>query len=445
MSPTPQRFQERHSFPSAYAPTGLIACHECDQVHQLPATIPEAKALCRRCGGLLFRTVRNARARALALNLSAMLLLIMVNSLPFLSLKLSGRLEETLLLSGAWALVEDGQWELGLVVALTSAIFPFLTISAWLYMLVPLNLGYRPPGLGWVFRWTNRLTPWSLIGVFMLGVLVAIVKLADLAEVVPGVGLFAFVILLIVISAARIHQDASVIWPLQGPELPLDNNQATASDLNLRHCHDCGLLVAASEHQCPRCGSHLHDRKPNSLHRTWALMLAAVVLYVPANAYPVMTVIQFGSGEPSTILGGVIYLIHHNMISLALLVLFASVVVPLAKLVVLAYLLISIRRGSTWRPRDRTKLYRVTELIGSWSMVDIYIVAILSGLVKLDALATIEPGIGASFFAAVVILTMFAAHSFDPRLIWDHSGRPIKPSRHGATETPEPRQATKTL
>jgi len=167
----------------------------------------------------------------------------------------------------------------------------------------------------------------------------------------------------------------------------------------------------------------VHARKPNSTARTWALLCATAVLFIPANVYPVMTVIRFGTGEPSTILEGVVHLIDAGMIPLALLVLFASIVVPVLKLIVLTFLLITVRRGSSWRPQDRTRLYRVAEVVGAWSMVDIYLVAILTALVNLDALATIRPGIGATFFAAVVLLTMFAAHSFDPRLIWDNNGK----------------------
>lgn len=134
-----------------------------------------------------------------------------------------------------------------------------------------------------------------------------------------------------------------------------------------------------------------------------------------------MTVIRFGQGEPSTIISGVLHLIEGGMWGLAMIVFVASVVIPVMKLIVLAFLLVSVQRGSKWRPKDRTVLYRITETVGAWSMVDIFLVGILSALVSLDVLSTIRPGIGASFFAGVVVVTMFAAHSFDPRLIWDNA------------------------
>ena len=199
----------------------------------------------------------------------------------------------------------------------------------------------------------------------------------------------------------------------------------TAARASLLNCHSCHLLSQArrlppgGHAVCPRCGASLHLRKPNSISRTWALIWAAIILYIPANVYPVMTVISFGKGSPDTILSGVKALAEHGMWPLALLVFFASITVPMAKLTGMIYLLLSVQRKSHWRPKDRTVLYRVTEVIGRWSMIDIFMISILVALVKLQAIATIEPGPGVICFAAVVVITMFAARSFDPRLIWD--------------------------
>lgn len=199
----------------------------------------------------------------------------------------------------------------------------------------------------------------------------------------------------------------------------------TAADMNLLSCHTCHLLCrepsTAGRHglHCPRCGAVLHRRKPNSLARTWALVLAAFVFYIPANLLPITTVTSLGAVQSDTIMSGVIYFIHSGMWPIALVIFVASVAVPLLKLLILTFLLISVQRRSTWRPKDRTQLYRITEAVGRWSMVDIYVVTILVALVNLGALATIEAGPGAAFFAAVVVITMIAAMSFDPRLIWD--------------------------
>lgn len=201
----------------------------------------------------------------------------------------------------------------------------------------------------------------------------------------------------------------------------------TAREISCATCHACGLLSrlphAHGGASCGRCGAELHVRKRESLQRTWAFVIAAALCYVPANAFPVMTVTSLGKPQSDTILSGVIYLLHHGMWPLALVVFVASVFVPLMKVVILVFLLVSVHRRSPSRPRQRTQLYRMTEAIGRWSMVDIYVVTILVALVKLGNLATVEARPGAVFFGAVVVLTILAAESFDPRLIWDASGR----------------------
>jgi paraquat-inducible protein A len=199
----------------------------------------------------------------------------------------------------------------------------------------------------------------------------------------------------------------------------------TARNASQISCHSCHLLcrinfsIIGKSLVCPRCGSTLHQRKPNSLKRTWALVLAAIIFYIPANLLPATVVISFGKAQADTIMSGVIYFIASGMWPIALVIFVASILVPILKLTILTFLLISVQRKSAWRPKDRTRLYRLTEMVGRWSMVDIYVVTILVALVNLGNLATIKAGPGAGFFAAVVVITMFAAMSFDPRLIWD--------------------------
>jgi paraquat-inducible protein A len=203
----------------------------------------------------------------------------------------------------------------------------------------------------------------------------------------------------------------------------MNQGLTTARKAGLISCHSCHLLCQSAKRSaeaiCPRCGASLHDRKPNSIARTWALVLAAFIFYIPANVLPITTVISLGKAQSDTIMSGVIYFIHTGMWPIALIIFLASVAVPLLKLLILIFLLISVQRGSSWRQQDRTRLYRITEIIGRWSMVDIFVVTILVALVHLGGLATIHAGPGAIFFGAVVVITIFAAMSFDPRLIWD--------------------------
>ncbi len=199
----------------------------------------------------------------------------------------------------------------------------------------------------------------------------------------------------------------------------------TARNSSQISCHSCHLLCRIPLPQkggtlvCPRCGSTLHQRKPNSIRRTWALVLAALIFYIPANLLPVTVAISFSKTQADTIMSGVIYFIATGMWPIAVVIFVASIMVPVLKLIILAFLLITVQRKSKWRPKDRTRLYRLTEIVGRWSMLDIFVLTILVALVNLGPLATINAGPGAVFFAAVVVITMFAAMSFDPRLIWD--------------------------
>ena len=203
----------------------------------------------------------------------------------------------------------------------------------------------------------------------------------------------------------------------------MSESAVTARQLGMVNCHDCSLLVEAEQvavlPRCPRCGAHLHLRKSNSLARTWALVWAAIIFIVPANILPMTVTTTLGAKQADTIMSGVIYFMQSGSWEIAAVIFIASVFVPFVKLCILIFLLLSVRFRTSWRPKDRTVLYRLTELVGRWSMVDIYVVTILVALVKLGAIAAIEAGPAAVYFAAVVVTTMFAAESFDPRLIWD--------------------------
>ena len=204
----------------------------------------------------------------------------------------------------------------------------------------------------------------------------------------------------------------------------MKRSSATARSMGLLNCHVCGKLTprgmrSRAPEQCPRCDAPLHTRKPDSLNRATALALAALILYVPANVLPVMSVVMFGKGAPSTIFGGIVEFVESGDYPLAALIFFASIAVPVLKLFCLGLLIVSVRFRWRWGPRDRTVLYRVVEQIGRWSMIDIFVISILVALVKLGNIATIEPGLGATAFASVVVVTIFAAGNFDPRLIWD--------------------------
>jgi paraquat-inducible protein A len=199
----------------------------------------------------------------------------------------------------------------------------------------------------------------------------------------------------------------------------------SAKSMGMVSCHDCHLLshwpkLSGSQVVCcPRCGSELHQRKPNSLARTWALLFAAIIFYIPANLLPMTVTSALGSVQADTIMSGVIYFLHHGSWEIGLVIFIASIFVPFMKFMILIYLLLSVQFKSIKQPKSRTRLYQLTEAVGRWSMLDVYVVSILIALVKLGALVEIAAGPAVLYFAFVVVLTMLAAESFDPRLIWD--------------------------
>ena len=197
---------------------------------------------------------------------------------------------------------------------------------------------------------------------------------------------------------------------------------ATALSRNLFVCEVCGQLNRGIEGHChcARCNANLHGRTPNSLRRAWAFLIAAVILYIPANILPILhTGNLFGGTRTDTIMSGVAHLWETGSAGLAIIVFVASIVIPFAKILSLGFLLVTTQRRSQWNPLLRTKLYRATHWIGRWSMTDIYVGATLVALVHLGPFANIEPGDGAIAFGAVVVLTMLATLSFDPRVMWD--------------------------
>jgi len=200
-------------------------------------------------------------------------------------------------------------------------------------------------------------------------------------------------------------------------------NVLGAAHAGLVSCAGCGLLSrpasAAHVGDCPRCGERLDWRRAHAVQRTWAFLIAAAILYVPANVLPVLTTHTLVSSQPDTIMSGVIYLYETGSWPLALIVLVASVMIPLGKIAALAYVLVSVQRGSATSNRQRTRLYRIVEFIGRWSMLDVFVDTFVVALVQLAPLMSVDPGPGVVYFMAVVVLTMFAAQSFDPRLIWD--------------------------
>jgi paraquat-inducible protein A len=424
----------------------LLACHECDLL-QTAAEVPEGGVLrCRRCHGELYSNRAHSLDRAFALSLGAAVLLMIANAYPIVGLSVNGTLVETTLIGAVRVLYKDGIWPLAALVFVTTILTPFLQVASMLWMLVPLRVNRVPWGAAFVFRLARLVQPWGMTEVLIIGLLVALVKLAHIASVVTGVGLWSFGALMLVLAAAAAAFDSRALWTRIGAlqhaggephdERAVLHGWLSAAECGLVQCHDCGLLAKAPAHahelSCPRCGASVHARKPDSLSRTWAFLFAAMVLYIPANVLPVMYTSSLFGAEKDTIMSGVVYLWTSGSWVLALVVFIASVAVPMLKIIAIAFLSISTQLHSRWSPEQRTRIYRIVELVGRWSMLDIYVITMLVALVQFKALATIQAGPAAIAFGAVVVLTMFAAMSFDPRLIWDATKQDHARSRQNA-------------
>ncbi len=406
----------------------IILCHDCGAPHALPPALPGHRAECRRCGAVLrhFRTGGLEQGTALAI--ASVILFVTANLLPVLTFELEGRAQTATLLSGSVALWNGGYEVLGALVFFVLFLAPLAQVLGTLYVVMPLAAGRAAaPGAAWTFRTVARLRRWAMAEVFLLGLIVAYVKLSDLAELEAGPSLAALVAFILVQVWVQATLSPFEVWERIAPQTRVAQT-ANADPERLTACHDCRQVVVGTPTgdwggDCPRCGAGLHRRKPNSLRRSWALICAATILYIPANLLPIMTVVYFGAGQPDTILSGVEALIVAEMWPVALLVFFASITVPVLKLIGLVYLLVTVQRRSPERQRDRTRLYRLIEGVGRWSMVDIFMISLLAALVQLGAIATIHAELGAVAFAAVVVITMLASESFDPRLIWDAAHR----------------------
>lgn len=400
--------------------TDLRECPSCGLFQALPPDRRGCVADCPRCGKVLHRTRSEPFNRSLALSLAAAAFFLVAITTPFLSFRFSGDARDTTLLQFPSWFEQQGFWELDLLVMFTTVVAPLLVLGMTLMVLTGLRGDAPPVWLPVVARWRDRLRPWSMIEVFLLGVFVAYTRLNALASVETGVALYALGGLMLMTIASDALLDRRGMWLLLGRKCGIAPRRGAGAPLS---CEACDLVVAEGpKADCPRCAAPLHRRKPNSLTRTWALVIAAAVFYIPANLFPILSLTRLARSQDSTILGGAQELLKAGMWPLALLVFCASILVPTLKLLSLAWMLVATHRGSRQLLRARTRLYRFVHTIGRWSMIDVFMLAILVALVRMGILAEVQPRAGAACFAAVVILTMFAAEAFDPRLMWDSAG-----------------------
>jgi len=396
-------------------------CPDCGAVQHLPALPRHAIAECHRCGAELGRGDAPPVGTLLALTLSALIVYLPANFLPFLVVDFAGDQRSNLVATGAGALLGQGQgfWAVAVLIFLFTVLAPLVWLISFAIVLFMLMTDRRPPWLGRVMRVAERTRTWAMPEVFLIGAFIAYTRLGDMVTTDIGVGGWAFLAyagLVLVINAAV---DRRQLWEAIRPSPDIDPSAHTFT------CHVCHLPLEAGaaghDAHCPRCGAHVGRHKRAAFQRCAALVIAAYVLYVPANLLPILTLTELGAPDQNTIYSGIVELVQYGYLPLAVIVFVASIAVPLIKLLGLTWCLATLTWGTPSRRGMRTRLYRVIEVIGRWSNIDVFTMSILVALVNYGNFSRVTPEPGAIAFAAVVFLTMLAAKSFDPRLMWQEN------------------------
>lgn len=392
----------------------LAECNICGLMQQLRPSTQGHIRHCSRCGSSMGHGI-DTRQVSIALLITGLILFFLANCFSLMSIEVAGRGQSLVLASSGTVLIDQIMWPLAAFVLLITVGAPVGRMLALGYVLLGAGMGKTLSHLRTAMRLADTLRPWAMLDVFLVGALVSLAKLQQLATVSIGNGFWALGFLILVVASLEASIDSRAIW---NRLMPPGTSGTHQSGNAMSGCHGCGM-VQSEAHDCTRCGARFHRRKPNSLEKSLAYMISALALYVPANLFPVLTVISFGKGSPATILEGVVELMDGSDWPLALIIFIASVAVPLLKLVGLGVLITTTHLNMTAHLMARTRLFQLIEMVSRWSTVDIFVAGLLTALVSLGKIATIEPGLGVFAFGGVVVLTMMATESFDSRIMWD--------------------------
>lgn len=401
-----------------------IECHHCGTIHHREELPPGGLAICRLCGSHLYRSSRLPLSAWMALGIATLIIFGIAMAFPIVSLTFQGVTVDASLPGALLHIWKLGYFGTAIVTGLFAFWFPLTQIMVTLWALSVIARKRLPADFHLGMRLLRFATPWSMVSVFMLGILVALVKMVGLAAVQVQPAIFAFGALTVLItllsrcSPTRLWlyaEDANLVQ-VAGRGLPSGATRVAS-------CESCGFLhdftTPHGALACGRCGAAMHFRHPAWRTRVWAFWLTAAIAYIPANMLPIMTIRMAGTNEAHTILGGVIELWRLGSWDLAVIVFIASVVVPITKLLAIAVLMM----GTAWRgpavQRKRTRMYEMVEIIGQWSMLDVFVVLLMAAMADFPGLSQIVPGPAAFSFGMVVVLTMMAAMSYDPRRGWD--------------------------
>ncbi len=424
----------------------LRVCHECDLLLALPSLKAGEKADCPRCGHTLVRRHNNPAERSLALAIATLITLALSVAFPFISFDISGIGNRIELTEAASTLIGLHQPLVALSVLLTVIVLPAVYLLSLTWLCAGLILRHPLPRSRQVARTLRHVTPWMMADVFVIGTLVSLIKIMSMAHIELGLSFWTFCAyaLLLLLTTQSVDRDWLWFSLDQEPLAPAGARVGySAAEQGLTGCHTCGLvnrLPESGKGRCLRCDEPLHPYHGVGSQATLALLAASVVMYLPANLYPIMITTSLGETLPSTIVGGVLLFIQNGDWPIALIIFTASVLVPVSKMLALLWLCYIVRRQHHSLNRlSRIRLYRITEFIGRWSMVDVFVVAILVALIRNGSIMSIEPGAGALAFTAVVVLTMLAAMMFDPRSIWHGAA----PDIHADLSSPGPHLQSK--
>ncbi len=397
-----------------------ILCSQCDMLVALPVLEHGHKAACPRCGTTLTTKWDAPRQRPTAYAIAALFMLFLSNLFPFIYMKVGGITSEVHLLEIPGVMFSEDYASLGTFFMLFVQIVPAFCLVVILLLVnrvqMPMALKIR------LARILFQLKSWGMAEIFLAGILVSFVKLMAYGDV--GVGSSFIPWCLYCVLQLRAFQCVDRRWAWDdiapAPALPQALKVGVPGiHQNLRLCSCCTAILPADQEICPRCETKGHVRRKNSLQWTMALLVTSIMLYLPANILPIMITNLLGDEMPSTIMAGVILLWGEGSYPVALVIFIASIMVPTLKMIAIAWLCWDAK-GHGKRDSERMHLiYEVVEFVGRWSMIDVFVIAVLSALVRIGGLMSIYPAIGALMFALVVIMTMFAAMTFDPRLSWD--------------------------
>jgi paraquat-inducible protein A len=409
---------DRTVTPSSSSERHFVECRNCGLLQIQPPVERRDIVFCSRCKTQLEHSAGKGLNATLACSAAILLLLIPAWTAPFLTATALGATRTSFLPMSVYVVWRDGSPLLALIVFLFVLTFPLMRFGALTAVLLALRLGRRPRWLAPVFRTCNALQVWAMLDVFLLGLMVAYFRLHSslVVSLAPGAICFIFAGLLSLVARATL--DKAQVWRLIAP----DTRSIRAPSMM---CPVCELVMPRADQPkiCPRCQASVAARKTNPYPRSMALLLAAGLMYLPANIYPIATIPIDFRPTSYTVLGGVIDLVRSHLLGLAALVFTASFTIPLLKMLGLAWCASSAMCGSRRFLVAKTRVFRVVEEIGRWSMVDPLTIACFVPVLQFNALIDGHAEPAVMPFSAVVILTTLAAQFFDPRKMWDVAGQ----------------------